>query len=54
MCGIIGIFQIKQQTDTLRQKALRMSYKLRHRGPDWSGIYTAERIFDEPMELCMK
>ena len=24
----------------MRQKALRMSQKIRHRGPDWSGIYT--------------
>lgn len=39
MCGIVGIFQIKQQTEELRTKALKMSQKLRHRGPDWSGIY---------------
>ena len=39
MCGIVSIFNIKQQTSELRQKALRMSQKLRHRGPDWSGIY---------------
>ena len=39
MCGIVSIFNIKQQTPALRQKALRMSQKIRHRGPDWSGIY---------------
>ena len=39
MCGIVSIFNIKQQTPERRQKALRMSQKLRHRGPDWSGIY---------------
>ena len=39
MCGIVSIFNIKQQMPELRQKALRMSQKLRHRGPDWSGIY---------------
>lgn len=39
MCGIVGIFRIKQQTQDLRKKALKMSQKLRHRGPDWSGIY---------------
>ncbi len=39
MCGIVGIFNIKQQTADLRKKALRMSQKIRHRGPDWSGIY---------------
>ena len=40
MCGIVGIFNIGEQTPELRQKALRMSQKIRHRGPDWSGIYT--------------
>ena len=42
MCGIVGIFQIKQQTEELRAKALKMSQKLRHRGPDWSGIYVGD------------
>jgi len=40
MCGIIAIFNVKEQTPALRQKALVMSQKIRHRGPDWSGIYT--------------
>ena len=39
MCGIVSIFNIPSQTPELRQKALRMSQKIRHRGPDWSGIY---------------
>lgn len=39
MCGIVGIFNIKAQTPELRQQALAMSQKIRHRGPDWSGIY---------------
>ena len=39
MCGIVSILNIREQSQTLRQKALRMSQKLRHRGPDWSGIY---------------
>ena len=39
MCGIIGIFKIENQTDSLRQRALKISHKIRHRGPDWSGIY---------------
>ena len=39
MCGIVGIFNIKTQTPELRKKALRMAQKIRHRGPDWSGIY---------------
>ncbi len=39
MCGIVAIFNIKKQTAELRQKALSMSKKIRHRGPDWNGIY---------------
>lgn len=39
MCGIVAILNVKQQTQELRQKVLRMSQKIRHRGPDWSGIY---------------
>ena len=42
MCGITGIFNIKEQTPELRNKALEMSKKIRHRGPDWSGIYTGK------------
>ena len=40
MCGIVGILNVKSQTQELRTKALRMSQKIRHRGPDWSGIYS--------------
>lgn len=39
MCGIVAILNVKEQTQQWRQKALRMSQKIRHRGPDWSGIY---------------
>lgn len=39
MCGIAAIFNIKKQTPDLRNKALSMAKKIRHRGPDWSGIY---------------
>ena len=39
MCGIVSILNIQKQTAELRDKALRMSQKIRHRGPDWSGIY---------------
>ena len=39
MCGITAIFNIEEQTPELREKALEMSRRLRHRGPDWSGIY---------------
>ena len=39
MCGIVAILNVQKQTSELRQKALKMSQKIRHRGPDWSGIY---------------
>ena len=39
MCSIVGLFNVEGQNSELRTKALKMSQKLRHRGPDWSGIY---------------
>lgn len=43
MCGIVCAFDLKQPTDDLRGQLLRMSKKIRHRGPDWSGIYADEK-----------
>jgi len=43
MCGIVAILDVKEQVQGLRDKALRMSQKIRHRGPDWSGIYCGGR-----------
>lgn len=42
MCGIVCAFDLKQNTETLRPQLLKMSKRLRHRGPDWSGIYSSE------------
>lgn len=42
MCGIAAILNIRKQTPELREKALAMARKIRHRGPDWSGIYCGE------------
>ena len=42
MCGIVGIFDLKTNAENLRSKALQMSGKQRHRGPDWSGIFLSE------------
>lgn len=39
MCGFIGVFELTQQIDILRPQILKMAKKIRHRGPDWSGIY---------------
>ena len=40
MCSIFGILDIKTGADALRPQALEYSRLLRHRGPDWSGIYS--------------
>ncbi|MGO2419050.1 MAG: asparagine synthase B [Vibrio casei] len=42
MCSIFGILDIKSDPAALRPIALEMSKKLRHRGPDWSGIYASD------------
>lgn len=39
MCGIVGVFDTKKNIETLRPTILDMSKKIRHRGPDWSGVY---------------
>ena len=43
MCGIVCAFNLKESTETLRPQLLEMSKKVRHRGPDWSGIYANEK-----------
>ncbi|EPM5582343.1 asparagine synthase B [Vibrio vulnificus] len=43
MCSVFGILDIKSDAAALRPIALEMSKKLRHRGPDWSGIYASDR-----------
>src|SRR5690606_7964992 len=43
MCGIIGAFDLKDRSEELRPQVLKMSKRIRHRGPDWSGIYSSEK-----------
>jgi asparagine synthase (glutamine-hydrolysing) len=43
MCGIVGVFDLKVNYKELRSSVLKMSKKLRHRGPDWSGIFYCEK-----------
>jgi len=43
MCGIVCAFNLKEDSEKLRTQVLEMSKKLRHRGPDWSGIYTHKK-----------
>ena len=39
MCGILAIFGLSESSETWRSKVLQMSKLIRHRGPDWNGIY---------------
>tara|TARA_E500000081_G_C6117438_1_gene346008 strand:+ start:78 stop:1766 length:1689 start_codon:yes stop_codon:yes gene_type:complete len=43
MCSILGILDIKTDPSQLRSMAIEMSKKLRHRGPDWSGVYASDK-----------
>jgi asparagine synthase (glutamine-hydrolysing) len=43
LCGFVGIFDFSQPLETARSRALEMAKTVRHRGPDWSGIYTHSR-----------
>ena len=42
MCGIVCAFDLKQDSETLRPQILEMLKRVRHRGPDWSGIYNSK------------
>jgi asparagine synthase (glutamine-hydrolysing) len=42
MCGIVCAYNDKIQMEELRPQLLSMSKRIRHRGPDWSGIHVAE------------
>jgi asparagine synthase (glutamine-hydrolysing) len=44
MCGIVGVFECRQESTQLRPLVLDMAKKIRHRGPDWSGIFSDERV----------
>lgn len=43
MCGFVGAFELTQDVLALRGQILKMAKKIRHRGPDWSGIYCGDR-----------
>lgn len=43
MCGFVGVFDITQNIEMLRPQILRMAKKIRHRGPDWSGVYCGDK-----------
>lgn len=43
MCGFVGAFDLTQDLTGLRSQVLKMAKRIRHRGPDWSGIYCGEK-----------
>tara|TARA_R110002072_G_scaffold292634_1_gene461537 strand:+ start:3629 stop:5299 length:1671 start_codon:yes stop_codon:yes gene_type:complete len=43
MCGIVCAFDLKESAEALRPQLLEMSKCIRHRGPDWSGIFNNEK-----------
>ena len=42
MCGIVGVFDLRVDSKVMRPKVLEMAKRIRHRGPDWSGVYSDE------------
>lgn len=44
MCGIVCAFDLKSPGSALRQQVLGMAKTVRHRGPDWSGIYCGGKV----------
>ncbi len=43
MCGFVGVFDLKVDAQELRPQVLKMSKRIRHRGPDWSGVYCGDK-----------
>ena len=43
MCSILGILDIQTDLGELRKQALNQTKLMRHRGPDWSGIYASDK-----------
>jgi asparagine synthase (glutamine-hydrolysing) len=46
MCSILGIFGLQPGDDVqaLRRRALELSQRQRHRGPDWSGVHLDDGV----------
>ncbi|MFD1187687.1 asparagine synthase B [Pontibacter rugosus] len=43
MCGIVCAFDLKESAEILRPQLLEMAKCIRHRGPDWSGIFSNDK-----------
>ena len=44
MCGIVCGFELNNESDRLREQVIEMAKKIRHRGPDWFGVYSDEKV----------
>ncbi len=54
MCGIFALFDIKNSpNDLMRKRSLEMIKLVRHRGPDWSGIFTSPNAIIAHERLCI-
>ncbi len=53
MCGIIGVFGADCQGLEIRERALEMASKIRHRGPDSSGIFSDKKLAIASERLCI-
>ena len=54
MCGIVALFDIKNSSrDLIRKRSLEMIKLVRHRGPDWSGIYSSKNAILAHERLCI-
>ncbi len=53
MCSIFGVLDLKSDAGALRSKALELSRLMRHRGPDWSGVYADNKailVHESPVD----
>ena len=53
MCGIFALLDIQGSPDAARELAVRQARLLRHRGPDWSGVYADDRAVLPPDRLAI-
>lgn len=43
MCGILAILGLPEDASRLRHTVLQLAKRIRHRGPDWSGLYVHDK-----------